>query len=71
MSQFVLVIPGPLTALSEKMENVDTDLVREEQRRSKRSLQDLQSLRTGLVNSTNKMKNCLKTLATLYPSSLV
>ena len=71
MSQFVLVIPGPLTALSEKMENVDTDLVREEQRRSKRSLQDLHSLRTGLVNSTNKMKNCLKTLATLYPSSLV
>ena len=57
--------------LSRQMENLETDLVRGEERRCKKTSQDLQSIRASLVNTANKMKNSIKTLATLYPNNFV
>ena len=61
-----------------EMENLETDLVRAEQSgvRSPRSYnqqacQDVLTIRTKIENSTNKMKNGLRTLAILYPNNLL
>ena len=67
--QFVLVLPQP--NIIGEMENLETDLVRGEGRKvGERS--HLQSLRSKVANSTNKIRNCAKTLAVLSePNNLL
>ena len=61
-----------------EMENLETDLVRTEQSRVRtarsynlQACQDVLTIRTKIENSTNKMKNGLRTLAILYPNNLL
>ena len=61
-----------------EMENLETDLVRAEQGRVRsprsynlQACQDVLTIRTKIENSTNKMKNGLRTLAILYPNNLL
>ena len=59
-----------------EMENLETDLVRGDQLRSggsynMKASQEVLSLRTKMENSTNKLKNGLRTLAILYPNNLL
>ena len=61
-----------------EMENLETDLVRGEggRVRSCRSYnlqagQDVLTIKTKMENSTNKLRNTLKTLAILYPNNLL
>ena len=61
-----------------EMENLETDLVRGEDSRVRRvrsfnvqACPDVDTVRTKIENSTNKMKNSFKTLAILYPNNLL
>ena len=61
-----------------EMENVETDLVRGEHSRLKRvtsygvqDCQDVDTLKTKIESSTNKIKNGFRTLAILYPNNLL
>ena len=61
-----------------EMENLETDLVRGQESRVRtarpynlQACQDVHTLRTKMENSTNKLKNSLRTLAILYPNNLL
>ena len=61
-----------------EMENLETDLVRGEARRTvsckpynDQASKDALTLRSKIGNSTSKMKNYMRTLAILYPNNLL